>query len=221
MEELENRLLEIFNDNWNNSVKVVQKDMNFMFYKNNTRIVTRKYNKSYLVINCSDWIKVSDYEIFFQAVKNNIEFWNEFDILCKDVIGREFKLFHDYSYNKDYSYLKRFIEEQHGSGVNSLFWFFFFLKNASNKTVVIDNIDGFLHPISMRQFCIVLKENFKDYKFIFLMNNDELMTTSIMNIDDLYSMDGTKIKKIQDCTDRELKIAHNLQNLYRAGEFTI
>lgn len=215
--DIENRLIDIFNSNWNGSVKVVQKDIDFMFLKNDTKLVAKGDNKLFTMVNCGDWIKVGDYNIFFKSIKDDGQFWIEFDILCKKIIDVDFKLFHT-SENRDY--LKRFIDEQHGSGVNSLFWLFYSIKMTPNKNIVIDNIDGFLHPISMRQLCMVLK-GYDDYKFIFLMNNDELMSTSIMEIDNLYIMSGSKIKKIQECTDRELRISHNLQNLYRAGEFII
>lgn len=218
--EIEDRLIDIFKfkSEWNSPVKVIQKDMNFMYYKNDTRLVAKGDNKAFTMINCGDWIKVENYKEQFKVIKDDGQFWTEFGILCKRIIDVDFKLFHN---SEKGNYLDRFIEEEHGSGVNSLFWFFYVIKTTPHKDIVIDNIDGFLHPISMRQFCIVLKKYFDGYRFIFLMNNDELMCTSIMEIDNLYVMKDSKIKKIQDCTDRELRIAHNLQKLYRAGEFII
>lgn len=216
--DIEDRLLDIFKSNWNSNVKVIQKDIDFMYYKNNTNFVTKGENRTFTMINCGDWIKVEDYTDYFKSIKDDGQFWTEFGILCTKIIDIDFKLFHNS--NKG-NYLDRFIDEQHGSGVNSLFWFFYIIKTTPHKDIVIDNIDGFLHPISMRQFCLILKNYFVGYRFIFLMNNDELMSASIMEIDNLYVMKGSKIKKIQECTNRELRITHNLQNLYRAGEFAI
>ena len=216
--DIEDRLLDIFKSNWNSNVKVIQKDIDFMYYKNNTNFVTKGENRTFTMIKCGDWIKVEDYTDYFKSIKDDGQFWTEFGILCTKIIDIDFKLFHNS--NKG-NYLDRFIDEQHGSGVNSLFWFFYIIKTTPHKDIVIDNIDGFLHPISMRQFCLILKNYFVGYRFIFLMNNDELMSTSIMEIDNLYVMKGSKIKKIQECTNRELRITHNLQNLYRAGEFAI
>ena len=216
--DIEDRLLDIFKSNWNSNVKVIQKDIDFMYYKNNTNFVTKGENRTFTMINCGDWIKVEDYTDYFKSIKDDGQFWTEFGILCTKIIDIDFKLFHNS--NKG-NYLDRFIDEQHGSGVNSLFWFFYIIKTTPHKDIVIDNIDGFLHPISMRQLCLILKNYFVGYRFIFLMNNDELMSTSIMEIDNLYVMNGSKIKKIQECTNRELRITHNLQNLYRAGEFAI
>lgn len=216
--DIEDRLLDIFKSNWNSNVKVIQKDIDFIYYKNNTNFVTKGENRTFTMINCGDWIKVEDYTDYFKSIKDDGQFWTEFGILCTKIIDIDFKLFHNS--NKG-NYLDRFIDEQHGSGVNSLFWFFYIIKTTPHKDIVIDNIDGFLHPISMRQFCLILKNYFVGYRFIFLMNNDELMSTSIMEIDNLYVMNGSKIKKIQECTNRELRITHNLQNLYRAGEFAI
>lgn len=216
--DIEDRLLDIFKSNWDSNVKVIQKDIDFMYYKNNTNFVTKGENRTFTMINCGDWIKVEDYTDYFKSIKDDRQFWTEFNILCTKIIDIDFKLF--YNSNKG-NYLDRFIDEQHGSGVNSLFWFFYIIKTTPHKDIVIDNIDGFLHPISMRQFCLILKNYFVGYRFIFLMNNDELMSASIMEIDNLYVMKRSKIKKIQECTNRELRITHNLQNLYRAGEFAI
>lgn len=208
-------LLNLFEDNWNTSVKVVQKDANFMFRRNPTNIIGVD-NKLYLNINCGDWVKV-DEKYFDTKVTNNDDFADRFELLCKRVIDKEFTMFRNPEADNE-DWLHWFVEEQHGSGVSSLFWLYYQIRLNDVKYIVIDNIDSFLHYLSMEQLGRIFK-NINGYKFIFLMNNDVLFTTSIMDIDDLYMLHGDKITNIRECTDRELRVAHNLRNLLRAGEF--
>ena len=44
--DIEDRLLDIFKSNWNSNVKVIQKDIDFMYYKNNTNFVTKGENRT-------------------------------------------------------------------------------------------------------------------------------------------------------------------------------
>lgn len=205
-------LINLFDEEWKCTAKVVQKDMDFMFKKNPTNIVGIE-NSLYLNINCGDWISLP--ETYYNTdVTNNADFVNKFNNLCQMVIDKGFK-----SDAKSDNFLKEFIDEQHGSGVSSLFWLFYQMEaNKDIKNIVIDNIDGFLHPVSMQQLGRVFKE-LEGYKVIFLMNQDVLFTTWIFEIEDLYVLHGDIIANIQRCTDRELRTAHNMQNLLRAGEF--
>lgn len=210
-------LLDLFNEEWNHSAKVVQKDADFMFKRNPTGI-TGIGNDIYLNVNCGDWFKYGiDY--YKTEVTNNETFMKDFDELCRKIISKDFQMFHDPDTSYE-NWLQEFVDEQHGSGVSALFWFYYQLKaNKEIKHIVIDNIDGFLHHLSMEQLGRIFKEYGNDYKFIFLMNNDPLFTTWIFDIEDLYVLHGDKIANIQKCTDRELRPEHNMQRLLRAGEF--
>lgn len=206
-------IIDLFNDSWKHSAKVVNKDINFMFINNPTAKVELKEG-TYLNINCGDWIKNS-VRYFDTKITDNKSFQEGFDNLCKSVIGRDFKMFRD-NEETHRDWLESFINEQHGSGVSSLFWLYYNIKASDIKNIVIDNIDGFLHFLSMRQLGHTLREFGKDYKFIFLMNEYVLFTTSIFDIEDLYVLRGDEISNIQDCTDKKLTSAHNMEAILRA-----
>lgn len=114
-----------------------------------------------------------------------------------------------------------FFNQSHGSGVESLFYLFYNVKLMPYvKHIIIDNIDGILHPISMRQLCLYCKE-LLDYKVIFLMNQTVLFDNIITEIDNLYIINNFKIFPLRKCTDRELRPVHNLELMLRNGEFDI
>lgn len=213
---LELNLLSLFEEDWNTSVKVIQKDEEFMFRKNPTKIIGNT-NSFMLNVNCLDWTNIP-IEQYNTDITNTQEFADDFNSLCQKVIDKGFKMFRNPEASVD-NFLNDFIEEQHGSGVCSLFWLFYQIKlNKDVMNIVVDSIDGVLHPLSMQQLCAVLK-NLEGYKIILLMNQDILMSNWIMEIENLYVLKKDVIKNIQDCTDKELKVSHNLQKMYRENVF--
>lgn len=209
------RLLDLFQQKWKHSTRVVQKDERFMFKKNPTGIIERK-DSQYLNVNCGDWVKVSA-DSYDTKITNNKDFADGFEELCKNVISKDFIMFRNQNARVD-NWLNDFIEEQHGSGVTSLFWLYYQMRANDVKNIVIDNIDGFLHYLSMQQLGRIFRD-LDGYKIIFLMYNEVLLSNYIMDIEDMYVLHGEKIANIQNCTDRELRPVHDLQKLYRAGEF--
>lgn len=219
---LHKELVKIFEkDNWNTPVKVVQKSINFSLTENERTCEIYSYCSDERIgyIECGHVYNLLEMGIS-ERITNNDVFPVKFDKLCRRVVGKDFKMFRG-RYTND-NWFKCFVNEQHGSGVVALFWLFYhlYVYNARGiKHVVISNIDGLLHPSSMVHLASSLRYEDIRLKIIFLMNNDILMSNMYMDIDDLYIMHTEDIKNIRQCTDRELRIAHNLQNLYRAGEF--
>lgn len=209
---LELNLSKLFDkEEWNSSVKVVQKDMGYMF-----RNKCNEYEEDFHYVDCLKWMNI-DISNFDKDIVDNVVFGEMFDSLCKDVIDKDFIMFRN-EFDDNKSWVEQFSDEHHGTGVCSLLYMLYEIKSLNYKCIVIDNIDGVLHPLSMERLCHVLKNQDK-YKIIFLMNNDTLFTNSIMDIKDLYILDEDVITNIQQCTDRELRPSHNLQTMYRAGEF--
>lgn len=208
-------LAKLFDEDWNCNVKVIQKDLEFSLKQNLTKQV-KVDDTDFYVVNCSN-VFVADKDVYNKDITNNQEFSKEFEKLCKLIIDKDFTLFRNPEASVHY-WLDDFFEEEHGSGVMALFWLFYNIKANDVKNIVIDNIDGLLHYSSMIQLSKVLKRT-KDYKFIFLMNNYVLFSTAVSEIEDLYMLHNNRIANIQKCTDRELRISHNLENLLKAGEF--
>ncbi|WP_304393385.1 hypothetical protein [uncultured Clostridium sp.] len=208
-------------DTWSHQTKVVQKSIEYsMFKREETSIINIPYfDYTFGCINCADSFEfhISDID---EEVTDNPIFEECFDRLCRDVIDKDFKMFRDKHFSG--SWLDKFLNEEHGSGVMALFWFYYHLYTYHThgiEDIVVSNIDGLLHPLSMIALSRVFRDDDMKVRIIFLMNNDILMSAVHFDIDDIYVMHDKDIKKIQDCTDRELRPAHNLQKMYRAGEF--
>lgn len=213
-------LFELFELPWNTSVKVLQKDSKFMFEKFDTNVRLLNGKEGFFYINCLDYIKV-DSNYYDTSVTNKKTFFKKFEKLCKKVVDKDFILFRGGYPTSEDNLLEEFFNQSHGSGVSSLFYLYYNLSIVPYiKHIVIDNIDGILHPISMEQLCFYFKE-LLDYKVIFLMNQDVLFSNWIMDIDNLYMIHNFKVHPIRQCTDRELREAHNLQRMLRCGEFDI
>ena len=158
-------LAKMFEDDWNNNLKLVQKDLEFSLRQNITKYA-KVGGTDFYIINCSD-VFVTDKDMYDKDITNNLEFSKEFEKLCKLVIDKDFSLFRNPDASVHY-WIDDFFEEKHGSGVEALFWLYYNIKSKDVKNIVIDNIDGLLHHSSMVQLAKILKGT-GDYKFIFLI----------------------------------------------------
>lgn len=205
-----------------NNTKILQKDSIFMYHRFNTEEIKEPDDvDSFVFINCLNYISKED-TYYDKDVVNNFKFFKGFDNLCKYVIDKDFILFRGgYPFKED-TLLDEFIGQSHGSGVNSLFYLYYIITtmDSSTKNIVIDNIDGILHPVSMVQLFRYFKDN-EDYNVIFLMNQDVLLDTTLTGLDNFYIIHDFRVYPIGECTDRELRQSHNLQKMFRCGEFDI
>ncbi len=214
-------------DEWNTSLKVVQKSVEFsLTEKEHTCEIITPYSDNKIgYIECGHVFDLTEMGVS-ERITNTDAFSKEFEEFCIKIIDKNFKMFRsEYTVN---DWFKCFIKEEHGSGVTSLFWLYYNLYVFSLSGIrhfVISNIDGLLHPVSMVQLEKVLKGfkkdiYYKDYKVILLMNNDILFSNWTMEIENLYVMLEDKICNIRNCVDRELSEVHDLQKMLRQGEFT-
>lgn len=95
-------------------------------------------------------------------------------------------------------------------------WTLFF-ENVS--FLYLDEFDAFYHYESSE---LVLKGIFDNPKFqaIVTSHNTSLMRNSITRPDTCFILTNGKIKSLSDCTDKEIREAHNLEKMYRNGTFT-
>jgi AAA15 family ATPase/GTPase len=95
-------------------------------------------------------------------------------------------------------------------------WTLFF-ENVS--FLYLDEFDAFYHYESSE---LVLKAIFNNPNFqaIVTSHNTSLMRNSITRPDTCFILTDNKIKSLSDCTDKEIREAHNLEKMYRNGTFT-
>jgi len=119
---------------------------------------------------------------------------------------------------------KEFIFQQiasSGTKVLSVFYFWYQHLKQTNEIsfVFIDEFDAYYHHALAKLVVEMLKQ--VDAQVILTTHNTNLMTNDLLRPDCYFIMDNNQIKSLQDCTDKELREAHNLEKIYRAGGFNV
>jgi len=80
-----------------------------------------------------------------------------------------------------------------------------------------DEFDAFYHYELSRKIVSIFKE--KNAQVIFSTHNTSIMNTDLLRPDCYFIMDDTAIKSMHNSTRKELREAHNIEKMYRAGSF--
>lgn len=106
------------------------------------------------------------------------------------------------------------------TGTDSLeLLYYWYTKLNKVSLVFIDEFDAFYHFELASEICKVL---FKlDCQVILTTHNTSLMTNDLLRPDCYYLIDGTQMKPIADCTQKELRLGHNLEKIYRGEGFRL
>lgn len=91
------------------------------------------------------------------------------------------------------------------------------MRNAS--FVFVDEFDAFYHHDLSYTIC---KRLFEVSKQVFVSTHDTfLLTNDLLRPDCFFILNNNNIAAICDLTDKELRVGHNLEKLYRGGTFDI
>lgn len=106
------------------------------------------------------------------------------------------------------------------TGTMALLLFFVWEITAFNKIsfLFIDEFDAFLH-YEASEFLVKALNKMKSFQSVLTTHNTNLMNNKITRPDCCYIMTKTGIRSLVKCTDRELREGHNLEKLYKSGEF--
>ena len=109
------------------------------------------------------------------------------------------------------------------TGMKSLTVLFYWLQNAIFEKIppsfiFIDEFDAFYHQ-SLSEYVVKEIKKLKDCQFILTTHDTAIMSNDIMRPDCLFLMYKNKIKPLSSLTDKELRFAHNIEKMYRAGAF--
>ncbi len=95
---------------------------------------------------------------------------------------------------------------------------FYWLKEMGNASFVfIDEFDAFYHHDLSYTIC---RRLFEGANQLFLTTHDTyLLTNDLLRPDCFFILKDNRIKALCDLTDKELRLGHNLEKLYRGGTF--
>lgn len=97
-----------------------------------------------------------------------------------------------------------------------LFNYFLFRPDAS--LLFVDEFDAFYHHDLAEEVLRFFKED-ERHQVICASHNTDLFSNKIMRPDSLFILSRNGITSAADATKRELREGHNLEKLYKAGEF--
>lgn len=144
---------------------------------------------------------------------------------------KEAKLEPNLKYEKDadryslyFNYSKRKVSfwNSCSSGARALMLFYFWLqfaKNSQNKPslMFIDEFDAFYH-FELSKFVIEkLKET--SCQVILTTHNTSIMDNDILRPDCYFFMYNNKIKSLVNSTKKDIRYAHDIEKMYKAGAF--
>lgn len=104
-----------------------------------------------------------------------------------------------------------------GTKTLQLFYFWSIVSFNSLSFLFIDEFDAFLHYQSAAS--IVRWLNSSKFQVALTSHNTYLMQNEFTRPDCCFLMSGSGIKSLPDCTDREIRQAHNLEKMYINGVF--
>lgn len=162
-------LLKMFNEKWDNCLRIVQKNLDYTLESHQTRIITGpKFNVSY--INCMDYSNKSIKDYDMEIVTE--DFIKQFNKMCNFIIGKDLNLFFFTTHWEDV--FCSIINEEYGSGVSALFWIYYSYKHHNKccageiRHIIVEDIDRFFHPVSLIRI-MTLDDSIKNFKIILLM----------------------------------------------------
>lgn len=107
------------------------------------------------------------------------------------------------------------------TGTVSLTLFYCWLQRLQQDSCVsfvfIDEFDAYYHHTLAKMVVNRLKS--VNTQAVLTTHNTTIMTNDLLRPDCYFLMNKEKIKPISQCTDKELRVAHNLEKMYKAGSF--
>ncbi len=159
--------------------------------------------------------------------KNNLEDFEKFlnlaQIECQlsagtDPVGKQTIFF-------NLNGLQYPFREVASTGTSTLTLFYYWYQNLKDKEiskvpfVFIDEFDAFYHHSLSKLIVEKLKET--GVQFILTTHNTSIMSNDILRPDCYFVMDNKNIKSLSNCTQKELREAHNLEKMYKASAFNL
>lgn len=105
------------------------------------------------------------------------------------------------------------------TGTQSLAVFYYwYLKMSKASFVYIDEYDAFYH-FELSQDLIRMIKTIPNTQIILTTHNTDLLTNDLLRPDTYFLIQNNKIKSFDQISIKELRRAHNMQKMYKAGAF--
>ncbi len=150
--------------------------------------------------------KIADFQEFLK--ENDIVY----DLFVREVDGRNSIYCHFENQDADFFKVA-------STGTRSLALFYYwYIRMEKASFVYIDEFDAFYHFELSESVEKRLRE-IKGVQIFTTTHNTDLMSNDLLRPDCYFIIRDNKIKAISELTEKELRQAHNLQKMYKAGAF--
>jgi len=152
-------------------------------------------------------------------VKDFEDFLNEANINCKLSVVEELDK-KTLVFNFNGKNLPFFDIFSTGTSALTLFYFWFQRINESKVSFVfIDEFDAFYH----HELSALIVKRLKNsgIQVILTTHNTSIITNDLLRPDCYFLMNNEKIQSLSNCTVKELREAHNIEKMYKAGAFNV
>ena len=96
--------------------------------------------------------------------------------------------------------------------------YYWYIKMKEASFVFIDEFDAFYH-FELSVHVEQLLKSIKGVQIFTTTHNTDLMSNDLLRPDCYFILENNKISAIPELTEKELRQAHNLQKMYKAGAF--
>jgi len=104
-------------------------------------------------------------------------------------------------------------------GTKILLLYFFWIQQLNNASFVfIDEFDAFYHTFLAQDIFTELATQIEP-QLLITTHNTDLLSNNILRPDCYFIVSQGKITSLPNCTERELREGHNLEKMFKAGEF--
>jgi hypothetical protein len=103
------------------------------------------------------------------------------------------------------------------SGTAALTVLYSWLKTENKSFVYLDEFDAFYHYELAENIVRIMRNS--EWQTVFTTHNTDILDTDLLRPDCFFVMENNTLKNLPEKTDRELRPGHNLEKLYKGGEF--
>ena len=210
------------------------------YVKNNTQLEANEVNAAFIAFfdfvermlyfrslqeNIYQGLYLGDSDVLENIVsKRNVTdfevFLNESGIACKLAVVKQMAR---PTITFDFKGKKLAFDQVASSGTIALTLFYYWYQTVRETAQVsflfVDEFDAFYHHELSALIVKKLKET--GVQFMLTTHNTSIMTNDLLRPDCYFVMDEKKIRSLSNSTSKELREAHNIEKMYKAGSFDV
>lgn len=105
------------------------------------------------------------------------------------------------------------------TGTRSLaLYYYWYVKMSKASLVFIDEFDAFYH-FELARAIVEMLRDLEGVQVFLTTHNTDLLSNDLLRPDVYFVIQDGKIRSLDKLTDKELRAAHNLQKMFKAGSF--